>query len=179
MFFRYCTKHKWSGENVAADLSRIKIEPTETLPLSREQFAAALKAAAEYHPRGKESAWRRQRATAMLLLCRHSGLRISDAARLQRSKLLPNDALFLRTTKTGQPVYVLLPSASRSVIAFTAWSSFAHAALMGTQACRNMVARGELIGVAVLVIIGVVLIALAPPKQLLESASRPGQFHSR
>ena len=38
------------------------------------------------------------------------------------------------------------PSASRSVIAFTAWSSFAHAALMGTQACRNMVARGELIG---------------------------------
>jgi hypothetical protein len=63
------------------------------------------------------------------------------------------------------------PSASRSVIAFTAWSSFAHAALMGTQACRNMVARGELIGVAVLVIIGVAFIALAPSKQLLESPS--------
>ncbi len=80
-------------------------------------------------------------------------------------------------------VFLLLairnPSASRSVIAFTAWSSFAHAALMGTQACRNMVARGELIGVAVLVIIGAVLIALAPPKQLLESASHPGQLHSR
>jgi hypothetical protein len=53
------------------------------------------------------------------------------------------------------------PSASRSVIAFAAWSSFAHAALMGTQACRNMVARGELIGVAALVIIGAALIALA------------------
>jgi hypothetical protein len=67
-------------------------------------------------------------------------------------------------------VFLLLairnPSASRSVIAFTAWSSFAHAALMGTQACANMVARGELIGVAVLVIIGVALIALAPTKQL-------------
>jgi hypothetical protein len=65
-------------------------------------------------------------------------------------------------------VFLLLairnPSASRSVIAFTAWSSFAHAALMGTQACRNMVARGELIGVAVLVLIGAVLIALAPSK---------------
>jgi hypothetical protein len=70
------------------------------------------------------------------------------------------------------------PSASRSVIAFTAWSSFAHAALMGTQACRNMVARGELIGVAVLVIIGAVLIALAPSKQLLESASHSNQLHS-
>jgi hypothetical protein len=80
-------------------------------------------------------------------------------------------------------VFLLLairnPSANRSVIAFTAWSSFAHAALMGTQACRNMVARGELIGVAVLVIIGAVLIALAPPKQLLESASHPGQLHFR
>jgi hypothetical protein len=79
-------------------------------------------------------------------------------------------------------VFLLLairnPSASRSVIAFTAWSSFAHAALMGTQACRNMVARGELIGVAVLVIIGAVLIALAPSKQLLESASHPNQLHS-
>jgi hypothetical protein len=71
------------------------------------------------------------------------------------------------------------PSANRSLIAFTAWSSFAHAALMGTQACRNMVARGELIGVAVLVIIGVALIALAPSKQLLESVSHPGQLHSR
>lgn len=73
-------------------------------------------------------------------------------------------------------VFLLLairnPSASRSVIAFTAWSSFAHAALMGTQAFRNMIARGELIGVAVLVIIGTVLIALAPSKQLLESASQ-------
>ena len=57
------------------------------------------------------------------------------------------------------------PSANRSLISFTAWSSLAHAALMGTQALRNMVARGELIGVSVLIVIGVVLIALAPPKQ--------------
>jgi hypothetical protein len=66
-------------------------------------------------------------------------------------------------------VFLLLairnPSANRSLIAFTAWSSFAHAAIMGTQALRNMIARGELIGVAVLVVIGVALIALAPAKQ--------------
>ncbi len=42
------------------------------------------------------------------------------------------------------------------------WSSFAHAALMAVQAFSNLIARGELIGVAVLVIIGVLLIALAP-----------------
>ena len=108
-FFRYCMKHKWCSDNVAANLSKIKVEATETLPLTREQFEAALKAVATYHPRGRNPEWRRQRAAAMLMLCRHSGLRISDAARLERSKLLANDALLLRTTKTGQHVYVPLP----------------------------------------------------------------------
>jgi hypothetical protein len=66
-------------------------------------------------------------------------------------------------------VFLLLairnPPANRSLIAFTAWSSLAHGAFMGTQACLNMVERGELVGVAVLAVIGVLLIALAPPKQ--------------
>jgi len=63
------------------------------------------------------------------------------------------------------------PSANRSLIAFTAWSSFAHAAVMSFQAFRNLVARGELIGSAVLVIIGVALIVLAPAKQPVERIS--------
>ncbi len=71
-------------------------------------------------------------------------------------------------------VFLLLairdPGASRSLIAFTAWSSLAHAAVMGTQAWRNMVSEGELAGVAALVVIGVVLIALAPAKQRAASA---------
>ena len=57
------------------------------------------------------------------------------------------------------------PAANRSLIAFTAWSSLAHAALMSTQAMRNIVARGELIGSAVLIVIGVVLIALSPARE--------------
>jgi len=63
------------------------------------------------------------------------------------------------------------PSANRSLIAFTAWSSFAHAAVMAVQAFRNVISRGELKGVAVLVIIGVALIALAPAKQPVERTS--------
>ena len=63
------------------------------------------------------------------------------------------------------------PSANRSLIAFTAWSSLAHAALMAFQACRNLIARGELIGVAVLVIIGITLIALAPRKTASPTSS--------
>jgi len=57
------------------------------------------------------------------------------------------------------------PWENRNLIAFTAWSSFAHAGVMGTQAFRNMISRGELGGVVVLVIIGVALIALAPARQ--------------
>jgi len=63
------------------------------------------------------------------------------------------------------------PSANRSLIAFTAWSSFAHAILMAGQAFAGLIARGELIGSAVLVIIGVSLIALAPAKQPVERHS--------
>src|SRR5438552_2067974 len=63
------------------------------------------------------------------------------------------------------------PSANRSLIAFTAWSSFAHAAVMGMQAFRNLIPRGELVGVAALVVIGVALIVLAPSKQSTQRAS--------
>jgi hypothetical protein len=57
------------------------------------------------------------------------------------------------------------PAQSRTLIAFTAWSSFAHAGVMGLQAFRNMISRGELAGVAFLAIVGVPLIALTPAKQ--------------
>lgn len=66
------------------------------------------------------------------------------------------------------------PSANRSLIAFTAWSSFAHAAVMGGQAFRNLIARTELIGSAVLVVIGLVLIVLAPAKESVEQSSAAG-----
>jgi hypothetical protein len=57
------------------------------------------------------------------------------------------------------------PVANRSLIAFTAWSSFAHAALMAVQASLNFIPRRELVGVVVFILIGAALIALAPAKQ--------------
>ena len=57
------------------------------------------------------------------------------------------------------------PSANRSLIAFTAWSSFAHATVMAVQASLNMIARRELVGVALFIVIGVALIVLAPAKR--------------
>ncbi len=58
------------------------------------------------------------------------------------------------------------PSANRSLIAFTAWSSLVHAAIMAVQAFRNTSEHGHLLGdIPALFIVGVVLIALSPAKQ--------------
>jgi peptidoglycan/LPS O-acetylase OafA/YrhL len=67
------------------------------------------------------------------------------------------------------------PSANRSLIAFTAWSSFAHGAVMAVQAVHNVIPREDLLGAVLpLVIIGVALIVLAPAKQPRERASAVG-----
>lgn len=73
-------------------------------------------------------------------------------------------------------VFLLLavrnPSAHRSLIAFAAWSSFAHAAVMSLLGLQIPSERdGFLIGSAVLVVIGVVLLSLFPPKPSLALAS--------
>jgi len=64
------------------------------------------------------------------------------------------------------------PSAHRSLIAFAAWSSFAHAvamSILGLEIPNQRV--GFLVGSAVLVVIGIALIALAPAKQPVERVS--------
>lgn len=59
------------------------------------------------------------------------------------------------------------PSAHRSLIAFTAWSSFAHAIVMSILGLEIPSERnGFLIASAILVLIGVALIALSPTKRL-------------
>jgi len=66
------------------------------------------------------------------------------------------------------------PSANRSLIAFAAWSSFAHATVMAIQAFQNASVRDLLSGSAVLVVIGVDLTVLAPAKRSGERASVAG-----
>lgn len=58
------------------------------------------------------------------------------------------------------------PSANRSLIAFTAWSSLVHAGIMLVQAFRKVGERGHLLGdIPALLIVGIALIVLAPAKQ--------------
>jgi peptidoglycan/LPS O-acetylase OafA/YrhL len=58
------------------------------------------------------------------------------------------------------------PSENRSLIAFTAWSSLVHAAIMAVQAFQHASERGHLLGdVPALIIVGVVLVVFAPAKE--------------
>jgi len=66
------------------------------------------------------------------------------------------------------------PPAHGSLIAFAAWSSFAHATVMGIMAYQVATDRDLLWGSAVLVVIGVALIALAPAKPSVERLTAGG-----
>ena len=71
------------------------------------------------------------------------------------------------------------PSANRSLLAFTAWSSFAHAAVMAVMAFQKADERRELlIAVAVLGIIGVALIVLAPAKRGERASAAGAKAHT-
>jgi uncharacterized membrane protein HdeD (DUF308 family) len=79
-------------------------------------------------------------------------------------------------------VFLLLavrnPSANRSLIAFTGWSSLAHAAVMAVQSIQIGSERTELLALGVVGIICVVLIALIPAKQSgerISAASAPSR----
>jgi hypothetical protein len=57
------------------------------------------------------------------------------------------------------------PTEHRSLIAFAAWSSLVHAGIMAAQALTSADQHGHLLGdVPALIIVGIVLIALVPPK---------------
>jgi hypothetical protein len=66
------------------------------------------------------------------------------------------------------------PAEHRSLIAFTAWSSLAHASVMFIQSFRDAAERVHLgSGSAVFAVIGIALLALAPgkPSRELKSAA--------
>ncbi len=71
-------------------------------------------------------------------------------------------------------VFLLLairnPAANRSLIAFTGWSSLAHAAVMAVQSIQLGNERTELPPLGVIGVICLILIALTPTRQSSERA---------
>jgi|SRR5712692_3775810 len=109
----------------------------------------------------------RERALQILLVV-VGLLFLASVYPLWRLQLGPSDQMLAGVYVT-LGVFLLLasrnPSANRSLIAFTAWSSLVHGAVMAVQAYRNVIPRLDLLrAVLPLVIVGVAMIVLAPAR---------------
>lgn len=117
---------------------------------------------------------RRERALKVVLVL--VGLLFSAAVYPLIMMVRQDPALaMMMSLYTTLGIFLLLasrnPSEHRSLIAFAAWSSFAHAALMAVQVFLNLIPRRELAGVATFVVIGAALIALAPARRSVDCIS--------
>lgn len=107
-FFTFCVEAEWISKNPAKGVARPKQTATPTLPFTEEEYAALL-AACDQFPHSGTHAWDTpKRIHAFVRLLRYSGLRVSDAVRLDRSKM-NNGRIFLYAAKTGQPVWCPIP----------------------------------------------------------------------
>ncbi len=104
--FKFCTKRKWIAENPAADSEAPRnIKPPEVVPYEPAEVTKML-TACETIGRGP---YERLRARALILVLRYTGLRITDAITLERSRI-NNGQLLLFTQKTGGTVFLPIPA---------------------------------------------------------------------
>jgi site-specific recombinase XerD len=103
-FLRFCVEAGWVERNPAAALKPTKVPHRPTLPYTEGEVERLLGAARTLIKFGQYG----PRIEPMILLLRYSGLRMQDAACLERARL-DGDKLFLYQPKTGTPVYCPLP----------------------------------------------------------------------
>ena len=108
-FGRFLVDRGWWNENIALKLKRPKVTDPPTMPFTQSEVAALLAACdqfTDWHGApGQENA---RRLRAFVLFLRYSALRIGDATTCAVDRLFGHK-VFLRTQKTGVPVYIPLP----------------------------------------------------------------------
>jgi site-specific recombinase XerD len=100
-FFGFCVDRGWIAQNSAKAVRAPKVDLNPTLPFTEDEMTRILDACGRY--RGN-----RDKMRAFVLVMRYSGLRISDTVKLHADQRQGAN-LLLRTTKTGQGVFVPLP----------------------------------------------------------------------
>jgi len=109
-FCGFCCDRKWCPENVGKRIkSPRNIKPNDVEPFSTAEVSAIIKAC-DAIGRGP---YERLRARAMILTLRYTALRIGDVALLERNRLSRESGrwrIFLRTEKSGKPVFLPIPA---------------------------------------------------------------------
>jgi len=101
-FFSFCVSRRWCTANPAKEIKLPRAKPNEVEPYTKEQLAAILAACDDIG----QQPYERLRARALILIMRHTGLRISDALMLRKDRVRDGQ-IMLFTRKTGG--HVLLP----------------------------------------------------------------------
>jgi integrase len=119
-FFHFCVSRKWIGINPAKELKPPRnLKPNEVVPYTLQEESQNLAACdqiggGKYNRSGAR--YEQLRARAMVMLLRHTALRISDVATLRKDAVSWDQEnatwrVLVRTQKTGEPVYLPIPEA--------------------------------------------------------------------
>ena len=95
-FFAFCISNGWITINPAKPIQPPKKNLVPRIPFDEKEIQNILSKA------------RNDRELAFILVLRHTGLRIGDAS-LLRTNQFSDNRIFLRTTKAGVPVSVVIP----------------------------------------------------------------------
>lgn len=109
-FCGFCWDRRWCSENVAKRIkSPRNIKPNDVVPFTTDEVKQIIRAC-DGIGRGL---YERLQARAMILTLRYTALRIGDVALLGRDRISKEGErwrMFLRTEKTGKPVFLPIPS---------------------------------------------------------------------
>ncbi len=117
-FFGYCVSRKWIAINPAKELKAPRnLKPNEVVPYTLQEESQIVAACdriggGRYHRSGAR--YEQLRARAMVMLHRHTALRVSDVATLRKDAVSYDREkstwrVLLRTQKSGEPVYLPIP----------------------------------------------------------------------
>jgi site-specific recombinase XerD len=124
-FFAYCVSRKWLPSNPAKELKAPRqLKPNEIVPYTIQEESRILAACEQigggkYHRSG--ASYEQLRARAMIMVLRHTALRVSDVATLAK-ETVSWDAekstwrVLVRTQKSGEAVYLPLPEILKLVL---------------------------------------------------------------
>jgi integrase/recombinase XerC len=112
-FFKFCLVRHWIRESPAAGIRGPRsIPPNEVEPFTPSEVESIVNACNAF---GRTD-YERKRARAIVLTLRYTALRIGDVARISRDRISKDGArwrIFLRTEKSGKPVFLPIPDELR------------------------------------------------------------------
>jgi|SRR5579863_7054930 len=117
-FFGFCFDRRWIAQNITKPIKGPRnIKPNEVEPYTAAEVGKIFAACDTFG----RALYERARARAMVLLLRFTALRIGDVAMLARDRVTwdPDTErwrLFLRTEKTGSPVYLPIPDVLKQAL---------------------------------------------------------------